>query len=188
MSQIADCLSVSKTSVYKLIERQKIPTIRNGRLLHVKKDELDETLRVPYMHMLKRPRRAHPPVDGRVERVLEARESHIARKPLHRALHRPRVGFLNTPSRREVRIVNDDVGVRDATPMVFRPSESPVPRQSFANWRTWKKPHVSGKARAFPREMRLAQRLHGAGGTGAPPSLSCDCRIIVLLYLIQIVH
>lgn len=44
--QVANYLRVSKTSVYKLIERQKIPTIRIGRLLCVRKDELDETLRV----------------------------------------------------------------------------------------------------------------------------------------------
>lgn len=39
--QVAEYLRVSKTSVYKLIERQKIPTIRIGRLLRVRKDELD---------------------------------------------------------------------------------------------------------------------------------------------------
>lgn len=44
--QVAEYLRVSKTSVYKLIERQKIPAIRIGRLLCVRKDELDETLRV----------------------------------------------------------------------------------------------------------------------------------------------
>lgn len=186
MSQIADCLSVSKTSVYKLIERQKTPTIRNGRLLHVKKDELDETLRVPYMHMLKRPRRAHPPVDGRVERVLEARESHIARKPLHRALHRPRVGFLNTPSRREVRIVDDDVGVRDATPMVLRPSESPVPGRASRTGMP-RKNSMSPAKQGHSIGRYLAPRLRDAGGTGAP-SLFCDYCIIVLLYIIQIVH
>lgn len=43
--QVADYLHVSKTSVYKLLERQKIPTIRIGRLLRVREDELDETLR-----------------------------------------------------------------------------------------------------------------------------------------------
>lgn len=43
--QVANYLRVSKTSVYKLIERQKIPAIRIGRLLRVRKDELDETLR-----------------------------------------------------------------------------------------------------------------------------------------------
>ena len=43
--QVAEYLRVSKTSVYKLIERQKIPAIRIGRLLRVRKDELDETLR-----------------------------------------------------------------------------------------------------------------------------------------------
>ena len=43
--QIANYPHVSKTSVYKLIERQKIPTRRIGRLLRVRKDELDETLR-----------------------------------------------------------------------------------------------------------------------------------------------
>ena len=39
--QIADYPHVSKMSVYKLIERQKIPAIRIGRLLRVRKDELD---------------------------------------------------------------------------------------------------------------------------------------------------
>ena len=43
--QVAEYLRVSKTSVYKLIERQKIPAIRIVRLLRVRKDELDETLR-----------------------------------------------------------------------------------------------------------------------------------------------
>lgn len=43
--QVAEYLHVSKTSVYKLIERQKIPAIRIRRLLRVRKDELDETLR-----------------------------------------------------------------------------------------------------------------------------------------------
>ena len=43
--QVAEYLRVSKTSAYKLIERQKIPAIRIGRLLRVRKDELDETLR-----------------------------------------------------------------------------------------------------------------------------------------------
>lgn len=43
--QVAEYLRVSKTSAYKLIERQKIPAIRIGRLLRVRKGELDETLR-----------------------------------------------------------------------------------------------------------------------------------------------
>ncbi|ERL06163.1 excisionase family DNA binding protein [Olsenella profusa DSM 13989] len=43
--QVANYLHVSKTSVYRPIERQKIPAIRIGRLLRVRKDELDETLR-----------------------------------------------------------------------------------------------------------------------------------------------
>lgn len=43
--QVAKYLRVSKTSVYKLIERQRIPAIRIGRLLRVRKDELDKTLR-----------------------------------------------------------------------------------------------------------------------------------------------
>lgn len=43
--QVAEYLRVSKTSVYRLIERQKIPARRIGRLLRVRKDELDETLR-----------------------------------------------------------------------------------------------------------------------------------------------
>ena len=44
--QVAEYLRVSKTSAHKLIERQKIPAIRIGRLLRVREDELDETLRV----------------------------------------------------------------------------------------------------------------------------------------------
>lgn len=43
--QIAEYLRVSKTSACKFIERQKIPTIRIGGLLRVRKGELDETLR-----------------------------------------------------------------------------------------------------------------------------------------------
>lgn len=43
--QVADYLRVSKASVCKLTERQKIPAIRIGRPLRVRKDELDETLR-----------------------------------------------------------------------------------------------------------------------------------------------
>lgn len=42
--QVTEYLRVSKTSAYKLIERQKIPAIRIGRLLRIRKDELDETL------------------------------------------------------------------------------------------------------------------------------------------------
>lgn len=44
--QVADYLRISKTSVYKLIEWQKIPAIRIGRLLRVRKDELDEALSI----------------------------------------------------------------------------------------------------------------------------------------------
>lgn len=36
VAQVADYLRVSKMSVYKLIERQKIPAIRIGRLLRVR--------------------------------------------------------------------------------------------------------------------------------------------------------
>lgn len=43
--QVAYYLRVSTMSIYKLIERQKIPAIRIGRLLCVSKDELDEMLR-----------------------------------------------------------------------------------------------------------------------------------------------
>ena len=43
--QVAEYLRVSKKSVYKLIDRLKIPAIRIGGLLRVRKDELDETLR-----------------------------------------------------------------------------------------------------------------------------------------------
>ena len=45
VSQVADYPRASKTSVYKPTKRQKIPAIRIGRLLRVRKDELDETLR-----------------------------------------------------------------------------------------------------------------------------------------------
>ncbi len=45
VSQVAEYLRISRSSVYKLIERQQIPAIRIGRLLRVRKDELDETLR-----------------------------------------------------------------------------------------------------------------------------------------------
>lgn len=43
--QVAEYLRVPKTSACKFIERQKIPTIRIGGLLRVRKGELDETLR-----------------------------------------------------------------------------------------------------------------------------------------------
>lgn len=43
--QVAEYLRVSKTSACKFIERQKIPTIRIGGLLRVRKGELDEALR-----------------------------------------------------------------------------------------------------------------------------------------------
>lgn len=43
--QVAEYLRASKTSACKFIERQKIPTIRIGGLLRVRKGELDETLR-----------------------------------------------------------------------------------------------------------------------------------------------
>lgn len=43
--QVAEYLRVSKTSIYKLIERQRTTAIRIGRLLRVRKDELDEMLR-----------------------------------------------------------------------------------------------------------------------------------------------
>lgn len=43
--QVAEYLRVSRSSIYKLIERQQIPAIRIGRLLRVRKDRLDETLR-----------------------------------------------------------------------------------------------------------------------------------------------
>ena len=73
----------------------------------------------PYMHTLAQPRRAHPPVNDKVERVLEARKPHVARETLHRAHHHPRVGLQDAPSRREVRIVDDDVGVRDTALVVI---------------------------------------------------------------------
>ena len=43
--QVEEYLRVSKTSLYKLIKQRKISAIRIGRLLRVRKDELDETLR-----------------------------------------------------------------------------------------------------------------------------------------------
>lgn len=45
VSQVAEYLRISRSSVYKLIERQQIPAIRIGRLLRVRKNELEETLR-----------------------------------------------------------------------------------------------------------------------------------------------
>lgn len=45
VSQVAEYLRVSRSSVYKMIERQQIPAIRIGRLLRVRKKELDDTLR-----------------------------------------------------------------------------------------------------------------------------------------------
>lgn len=60
-----------------------------------------------------RPRRSRTPTCGGVGRVFEAQEPHIPRGPLHGALHRPRVGLLDASSRREVRVVDHDVGVRD---------------------------------------------------------------------------
>ncbi|EUB31159.1 hypothetical protein [Olsenella uli] len=43
--QVAGYPRASKTSVCKPTERQRIPTIRIGRPLRVRKDELDETFR-----------------------------------------------------------------------------------------------------------------------------------------------
>lgn len=43
--QVAGYPRASKTSVYEPTERQRIPAIRIGRPLRVRKDELDETLR-----------------------------------------------------------------------------------------------------------------------------------------------
>lgn len=43
--QVADYLCASKISVYELVERQRIPAIRIGRLQCVRKNELDKTLR-----------------------------------------------------------------------------------------------------------------------------------------------
>lgn len=45
VTEVAEYLRISRSSVYKLIERQQIPAIRIGRLLRVRKKELDETLR-----------------------------------------------------------------------------------------------------------------------------------------------
>ena len=45
VSEVADYLRTSRSSVYKLIERQQTPAIRIGRLLRVRKDELGKTLR-----------------------------------------------------------------------------------------------------------------------------------------------
>ncbi|WP_314784045.1 helix-turn-helix domain-containing protein [Olsenella uli] len=44
VSQVAEYLRISRSSVYKLIERQQIPAIRIGRLLRVRRAELDEAL------------------------------------------------------------------------------------------------------------------------------------------------
>jgi excisionase family DNA binding protein len=43
--QVAEYLRISRSSVYKLIESRQIPAIRIGRLLRVRKNELDDTLR-----------------------------------------------------------------------------------------------------------------------------------------------
>ncbi|ERL11712.1 DNA binding domain protein, excisionase family [Coriobacteriaceae bacterium BV3Ac1] len=45
VSQVAEYLRISWSSVYKLIERQQIPAIRIGRLLRVRKNQLEDTLR-----------------------------------------------------------------------------------------------------------------------------------------------
>jgi excisionase family DNA binding protein len=45
VTEVAEYLRISRSSVYKLIERQQIPAIRIGRLLRVRKKDLDETLR-----------------------------------------------------------------------------------------------------------------------------------------------
>ena len=44
VTEVAEYLRISRSSVYKLIERQQIPAIRIGRLLRVRKKDLDETL------------------------------------------------------------------------------------------------------------------------------------------------
>ena len=45
-SQAADCLSLSQSSVYELVERRQIPAIRIGRLLRIGENEFDDTLRI----------------------------------------------------------------------------------------------------------------------------------------------
>ena len=45
VSQVAEYLRISRSMVYKLIEGQRIPAIRIGRLLRVRKDELDNAIR-----------------------------------------------------------------------------------------------------------------------------------------------
>jgi excisionase family DNA binding protein len=45
VSQVAEYLRISRSMVYKLIEGQRIPAIRIGRLLRVRKSELDESIR-----------------------------------------------------------------------------------------------------------------------------------------------
>ena len=45
VGQVADYLRISRSMVYKLIEGRQIPAIRIGRLLRVRKAELDEALR-----------------------------------------------------------------------------------------------------------------------------------------------
>jgi len=44
VSQVAEYLRISRSSVYKMIEGRQIPAIRVGRLLRVRKKELDEAL------------------------------------------------------------------------------------------------------------------------------------------------
>lgn len=45
VSQVAEYLRISRSTVYKLIEQHRIPVIRIGRLLRIRKDELDEAIR-----------------------------------------------------------------------------------------------------------------------------------------------
>lgn len=44
VSQVADYLRISRSSVYKLIERRQIPAIKIGRLLRIRKREFDKAL------------------------------------------------------------------------------------------------------------------------------------------------
>lgn len=44
VSQVAEYLGISRSMACKLIRREKIPAIRLGRLLRIRKSELDEAL------------------------------------------------------------------------------------------------------------------------------------------------
>lgn len=43
--EVAEYLHISRSMVYKMIERRQIPVVRVGRLLRISRRELDQTLR-----------------------------------------------------------------------------------------------------------------------------------------------